>query len=265
METLYYTVALLNIALYGRAFLLHSDVFFKVQKPSFEHYTYYTLGVVTHVLLLFLLAFINNRCPLANSGEALLFFSFLFSITYMIPYFLFQRKELAVFFFLPILMPSIISLILIEPVSTTPAFYDSYFSFHIIVSLTAYCCLTVSSLFSLMYLWFLKKLKNRDFGLTFQRFPSLNEQELFSVIWLVLGVILMFVASFVGRLWIMAYSSQLKFDNVILVVLSLLLAFTVLIILKTMNVVSLVWFHRFNIFLLFSLILIQTVGIHGFK
>ena len=261
---IYYVIAMSSLFCYGKLLWVHGLDFFKSEYFLKTRLPYFHIGLSLHFLLLIFLAWLNDRCPLGNSAEALLFFSGIFAVVYIVPYSIHNQRELAFFFLLPIVTTSFISLLLIQPISETLTLQNSYFSFHIILSLFAYCSLTISVLFSLMYLLLFKKLKERHFDNVFQKLPSLKEQDKSSIIWLLVGVGFMLLASLLGRIWVI--QSNLNSSGIVaLIILIVLVAFVMNALARAVRLIPISWFHRLNFVLLLFLVLVQVFGVHGFN
>jgi HemX protein len=83
-----------------------------------------------------------------------------------------------------------------------PELRSSLLVFHIAASLASYACFSMAAILSGLYLLLHRKLKHKDFDLTFRKLPALDKLDRLSANWSFLGSATMVVSSVIGIWWV---------------------------------------------------------------
>jgi len=163
-----------------------------------------------HCILLILLACLNRRLPFATAGEAILFCAWIVGGVHLVSEFVSTSKPLGIFTLLPTTLGVMLSVFMVQPpVSDLDVKYRGVlFSFHIVVSLTAYAGLIIAAILSVMYVLLFRKLKQKEFDVFFKRLPSLENLEQLAATWVIFGVTFMLLSAVLGRIWAREHSSD---------------------------------------------------------
>jgi HemX protein len=114
---------------------------------------------------------------------------------------LYQNRETGVLVLFPVAAMNLLALALGWFLDVGEIPRHPIFLAHIWVSLVAYCCFTLASLFAAMYLLLHKRLKNRQFDRVFRKIPSLHLLEHLIVPWIIGGFITLIFAYLLGITW----------------------------------------------------------------
>lgn len=146
--------------------------------------------------LLMLYVLIEMRTAARDTGGFILFFALLFQIS---------------------------SSLFVEDTYVVKSFLkNAVIGFHIISALLGYIAITLSATYSLLYLVLYKKIKTKNYGVFYQRLPSLELLLKLSSMGYKLGFVFLTVAIIVGGIWLpiaipnfSAYDPKLIFTMVI--------------------------------------------------
>ena len=232
--------------------------FFK-EKPLAIKYLFYFLALFSHLEFLTILGILNGRLPFGNGKEALLSCLFLISLSYLPSIYYLKNKNFGAFIFVPITLVFIVTS-LITPAISNSEFTSSYFfNFHIVISLTAYACFTITALFSIIYITLFYKIKKREFGVVFRNLPSLEDQEKTIVLWSITGIIFMILSSIIGKIGGISGMSLKEYF-----IFSVLIFFIISIVLHISKKITGFRFTLFNMLGFLLLIIVEITGVHGF-
>jgi cytochrome c-type biogenesis protein CcsB len=196
-------IIVLTVALYTLG-LLHSLLGFYQKRKVFIRIAFWmvTCGFASHTLLLILMGFQRRHLPLTNLSEALCFFAWCITLTFMIASFRYKTNVLGAFILPLVSMMTVFSqLIWEENHSIPPLLRSKWIYFHSTVAFLAYAAFFLSFISSVLYLVQEKELKAKRFRFLYFRLPSLQvcddmlQRSLFA------GFILMSITILTGALW----------------------------------------------------------------
>ncbi|MFC1585786.1 cytochrome c biogenesis protein CcsA [Fibrobacterota bacterium] len=210
MTKAYYILFFHVLGLYVLTSVMYWQLFFKeetrlIVKSRILLYS----SVASHTLLLLLIALTNHRCPVATPGEGLLFCAWMVALGHLTSEFYAKSKPWGIFTLLPITLAVLLSLFLSDPHSPSPEQYrGAYFSFHIVSSLAAFACFTISAVLATMYITLFKRLKSKRFDVVFRTLPPLENIEVLETIWVYFGILFMIIAPVIGWIWVRDHGGE---------------------------------------------------------
>lgn len=267
MISSFYLISILLVLSYSVTSVSYWLMFSKEQTESAMRsriLLFISLGL--HSALIILIALMNKRYPFGTPGESLLVCAWMIGIAHVTSEFFAKSKPLGVFTLVPITVGVFFSILTIDPYTAISEEYlGSFFSFHIISSLTAYACFTIASILSCMYILLFKKLKSKQFDVFFRLLPPLENIELLMSIWVYFGIFFMILSPLIGRVWVIQNGAESGFSPKVLGIFVVLFLFIIASLGRTFsNFKGL----RFAIFILVGFILLfltQVLQIHGFN
>ncbi len=156
-----------------------------------------------HFGLLSLLAIQHHRCPLWTQGEALLFLAWMLAIIHLISEWSANTKRLGFFTLGPVALCTILALFFLgKDLVLSPQYRSSWFIFHILASLAAYACYSLTAVLAGVYLLLHRKLKRKTFDIAFRKLPPLDQLDKLAASWSFMGTLMMLASSFIGALWV---------------------------------------------------------------
>jgi ABC-type uncharacterized transport system permease subunit len=189
---------LLATAAYGR-------LFFSTEEARFAGKAQLTQGLALglHTVFLIALGWRFQRCPLATIGEGLLFTAWILSAIHFLSEWLADTRRLGLFTLLPTTLCVLVSLFFLQKnLDLPPEYRSSWFVFHIVASLASYACFSMAAILAGLYLVQHRKLKSKNFDLTFRKLPPLEKLDKLSATWSLLGTLTMITASVIGVWWV---------------------------------------------------------------
>jgi len=182
---------LVTIIFHGLYLILRSIEFEHPPISSrFEIFSLIAFGLLT------LYALIEMRTTVRDTGGFILFFALLFQVAS--------------------------SLFVENTYEVKPVLKNAVIGLHIISALLGYIAITLSATYSILYLVLYKKIKTKNYGVFYQRLPSLELLLKLSSMGYKLGFVFLTVAIVVGGIWLpiaipnfSAYDPKLIFTMVI--------------------------------------------------
>jgi len=166
--------------LYGLA-AVNYTVFFLRRDPFAERTcTPFLAGAVAvHVVFVVLLSTYFGRAPVATLPEALNLIALSVSITYLYVERIDQHRSTGVFILPLVVMLQLAASALLPHSNPAVApqshlFDSSLFGLHAIAAILGYTAFVVGAVYGLMYLLLYRSLKAKNFGIIFDRLPSLD-------------------------------------------------------------------------------------------
>jgi cytochrome c-type biogenesis protein CcsB len=193
----------LTVALYAMG-LLHSLLGFYQKRQIFVRIA---LGMVTggfasHTLLLILIGFQKRHLPLTNLSEALCFFAWCITLTFVIANFRYKTNVLGAFILPLVSVMTVSSQLLWEENHTIPPLLKSKWIYiHSTVAFLAYAAFFLTFISGVLYLIQEKELKNKRFRFLYFRLPSLQVCDDLLHRSLYVGFIFMSITILTGALW----------------------------------------------------------------
>ncbi len=189
---------LLTVAIYAK-------LFFSSEENRYARKA--TVSLIISLVLLFLFLVLlgktEGRCPLATVGEGLLFMTFILSTIHFISETLADSRRLGLFTLLPATVCVIAAVFLLKPENILPEHLkSSLLVFHIVASLASYACFSMASILAGLYLLLHRRLKSKNFDLTFRKLPPLDKLDKLSATWSFLGTVTMVISSIIGIWWV---------------------------------------------------------------
>jgi HemX protein len=158
-----------------------------------------------HTAFLVLLGLQLQRCPLGNFGEGLLFIAWILALIHLLSEWLAGTRRLGLFTVLPAALCAVAGVFFqSDAYAFPPELRSSLLVFHIAASLASYACFSTAAILSGLYLLLHRKLKHKDFDLTFRKLPPLDKLDRLSANWSFLGSATMVVSSVIGVWWVRA-------------------------------------------------------------
>jgi len=251
---------LITCFLYGRLFFSEQQ-----QKPKYLQGSL-ILSLGLHAGLLIMISGINQRCPLTTSGEALLFCSLLVASAHFCSELFSRNKQLGIFTLLPTAISVLIAAFMIsyKPDVAPSNQMTLLFAFHIVFSLASFACYTIGSIMASMYVILFRKLKTKQFDTVFKKLPNLENLETIITIWILLGTLMMAIASVVGHFWVVRELSNKGMTLSEWSIFSVVLLFTGALWFRKFNGLSGIRFSCTILGAFILLVLSQVYGVHGF-
>ncbi|WKZ72920.1 MAG: cytochrome c biogenesis protein CcsA [Ignavibacteriaceae bacterium] len=201
------TIRSLNIilpVLYAAVFAVFLIDFFK-DKPFLHNskriFLFVTLIIHTTFLLFWTVHF--DHPPITTKFE--IFTVLAFSVGFS--YFLIElssdiRATGAFILFFSFLFQTISSLFIQDLLDVPEILRNRLLGLHVVSALLGYAGITISAVYSLLFTIQYKKIKLNQFGLIFNRLPSLEMMEKLSVNSIMVGFVLLTVAILIGTIWL---------------------------------------------------------------
>lgn len=212
------TIKLLNVTLpllYAVIFAVYLVDFYK-DKPALHNvkriFLFVTLIIHTAYLLFWTIHF--DHPPITTKFEifTVLAFSLAFS------YFLIElssdiRATGAFIIVISLIFQTISTLFIKDLVDVPEVLRNRLLGLHVVSALLGYAGITISAVYSLLFTVQYKRIKLNQFGLIFNRFPSLEMLERLSVNSIYVGFALLTIAIVIGTVWLpQAFPDYSLFD-----------------------------------------------------
>lgn len=199
------TLKILVPVAYGAAVLIYARLFFSEDEARHARKAQAVLvGTLTlHTAFLILLGVHLKRCPLGNFGEGLLFIAWILALIHLLSEWLADTRRLGLFTVLPAALCAVAGAFFqSDAYAFPPELRSSLLVFHIAASLASYACFSMAAILSGLYLLLHRKLKHKDFDLTFRKLPPLDKLDRLSANWSFLGSATMVMSSIIGVWWV---------------------------------------------------------------
>lgn len=185
-------------AVYGRLFFSEDET-----RLSRAARTALAASLGLHTAYLVLLGVHLQRCPLGNFGEGLLFIAWILCSIHAVSETMADTRRLGLFTLLPAALCAVAGAFLqSDEFAFPPALRSSLLVFHIAASLASYACFSMAAILAGLYILLHRKLKHKDFDLTFRKLPPLDKLDRLSANWSFLGSATMVVSSVIGVWWV---------------------------------------------------------------
>lgn len=201
------TIHFLNILLpilYLATLLVYGYDFFKEKKTltnSKRIFLFVTLFL--HIFYLLARTIEFDHPPITNKFEIFTILAFAISFSYFILELLTDIRGTGLFIILFSLIFQVISSLFIEDlIEVQEILRNRLLGLHVISALLGYSGVTVSAVYGLLFLMLYKQIKFGNFGLIFNRMPSLETLEKLSFNALLIGFTLLTVAIVIGAIWL---------------------------------------------------------------
>lgn len=189
---------LVTTGIYGRLFFSDDEA-----RHARKAHSGLITALILHTAYLTTLGLHLRRCPLGNFGEGLLFIAFILGLIHLLSEWLADTRRLGLFTVLPATLCVLAaSFFQDNAFAFPPELQSSLLVFHIAASLASYACFSMAAILSGLYLLLHRKLKHKDFDLTFRKLPPLDKLDRLSANWSFLGSATMVVASVIGIWWV---------------------------------------------------------------
>jgi ABC-type uncharacterized transport system permease subunit len=199
------TLKFLVPAAYAAAVIIYARLFFSEDEARHARKAQAALvgSLTLHTAFLVLLGLRLQRCPLGNFGEGLLFIAWILALIHLLSEWLADTRRLGLFTVLPAAWCAVVGVFLQgEEYAFPPELRSSLLVFHIAASLASYACFSMAAILSGLYLLLHRKLKHKDFDLTFRKLPPLDKLDRLSANWSFLGSATMVASSVIGIWWV---------------------------------------------------------------
>lgn len=199
------TLKILVLVAYGAAVLIYARLFFSEDETRHARKAHAALlgALALHTAFLILLGLQLKRCPLGNFGEGLLFISWILALIHLLSERLADTRRLGLFTALPAALGALAGVFFqSDSYAFPPELRSSLLVFHIAASLASYACFCMAAILAGLYLLLHRKLKHKDFDLTFRKLPPLDKLDRLSANWSFLGSATMVASSIIGVWWV---------------------------------------------------------------
>ncbi len=196
-------ISVLLPLLYGLAWANYALLFYRDDPVSRRTATPLLASVVgLHLLGLIVQAAALRRCPMGNLPEVLSVIALAVVAIYLVLEAL-QRNPYTGVFLLGLVTPIIVVSSSLTPPTApvSPLLKSPLFSVHTFLALTGYAAFAVSMVYGVMFLLLHRTLKRQNFGLVFQRLPSLEGLAQMTVGAAVIGFSALTLTIMVGMVW----------------------------------------------------------------
>lgn len=184
--------------------LLHSVFGFCRKRQVFVTVALFMVGCgfASHTVYLLLLGIKVRHLPLTNLSEALSFFAWCITLTFMVAHFLYRINVLGAFVLPLVSMLMILSEMIWEGSHAIPPMLKSrWIYFHASVAFLAYASFFLTFISAILYLIQEKELKAKNFRYMYFRLPSLQVCDELLRRSLYAGFVLMSITIMTGALW----------------------------------------------------------------
>jgi HemX protein len=184
---------------------IYARLFFSEDESRFAGKTKLGLAasVILHSAYLLFLGIQLRRCPLGNFGEGLLFIAYILAVIHLISEWMADTRRLGLFTLLPATLCVLVGVFFqSDEFAFPPELHSSLLVFHIAASLASYACFSMAAILAGLYLLLHRKLKHKDFDLTFRKLPPLDKLDRLSANWSALGSATMLVSTVIGVWWV---------------------------------------------------------------
>ena len=205
METFVAILKILLPSAYLACLWFYGKLFFSSDETRQGRWAKLSLAVTLtlHTALILGLAAQYHRCPLWTQGEALLFMAWMLTVIHVLSEWSAATRRLGFFTLGPAALCASIALSFLgKDLMLDPEYRSSWFIFHIVASLAAYAAFSLAAVLAALYLTLHRKLKHKNFDLTFRKLPPLDKLDKLSATWSFLGTLLMLASSVIGAWWV---------------------------------------------------------------
>ena len=186
--------------------LVYGRLFFSTDESRYALKTRLGLGLslALHTSLLVALGYRYDRCPLATFGEGLLFLAYILGTIHLLSEWLADSRRLGLFTLLPTTLCVLVAVFMLQESFALPPSLrsSSFLVFHIVASLASYACFSMAAVLAGLYLVLHRKLKSKNFDITFRKLPPLVKLDKLSANWSFLGSVTMVLSSVIGFWWV---------------------------------------------------------------
>jgi cytochrome c-type biogenesis protein CcsB len=184
--------------------LLHSLLGFYQKRQIFVRIALgmVTAGFASHTLVLILMGFQRRHLPLTNLSEALCFFAWCITLTFMIANFRYKTNALGAFILPLVSVMTVFSQLFWEENHAIPPLLKSrWIYFHSTAAFLAYAAFFLTFVSGVLYLIQEKELKTKKFRFLYFRMPSLQVCNDLLHRSLFVGFIFMSITILTGAFW----------------------------------------------------------------
>lgn len=190
---------------YASAAAIYGRLFFSEDEARFAGKAKATLAAALwlHTAYLALLGLHLHRFPLGNFGEGLFFIAWILGLIHAMSETLADTRRLGLFTLLPAALCAVAGAFLqSDEFAFPPALRSPLLVFHVAASLASYACFSMAAILAGLYILLHRKLKHKDFDLTFRKLPPLDKLDRLSANWSFLGSGTMVASSVIGVWWV---------------------------------------------------------------
>ena len=254
------------VFLYGAAFITPESPLARACRPTLQS------AFLVHLAYLVLIGIAFHRWPLASMFEAMTCLAFATTGIYLYLERRLSEKSVGLFILVIVLFfQTMASGFVQHPLEVKEILQGRELALHVLTALCAYSALTLSAVFSVMYLMLYHEIKQRHFGLVYSRMPSLDVLGSFCYHAAQVGFVFLTIAMIAGVIWAQqAIETRWYADPKVLAVVGMWIIYGALILLKHLQR----WPGRRVAYFslagytvaLFSLIFVNLFlsGVHGF-
>jgi cytochrome c-type biogenesis protein CcsB len=196
-------ILLATVALYTLG-LLNSLFGFYKKRQIFVHIALGLVGVgfAAHTLFLVMLGLDRRHFPITNLSEALSFFAWCITLTFMLAFFRYKINVLGAFVLPLVSLLTVFSqLVWDESHAIPPLLKSKWLYFHTTVAFLAYAAFFLTFISGVLYLIQEKELKSKTFRFLYFRLPSLQVCDELLRRSLFVGFVAMSITIITGALW----------------------------------------------------------------
>jgi HemX protein len=181
-------------------------LYYKIFIHKNRHLEKYTLIVLlallfVHIFIIVLRINALKMMPLLNKHDAMSFMAFSIVLVYFFIELTIKNKASGLFILgFAFIVDTISSLMYNEPNYINPLLTDPTFAVHASLTITGYTALSLSALYSLMYIIQYGNMKNRKFDIFYDQLPALSYLENMSIRAIAIGIGMLLVGVFLGHI-----------------------------------------------------------------
>lgn len=201
METLLLAASIVVPAVYAWTAVVYLKLLLAEEERTLRPIALTSLlvALALHTAYLAAISGFYHRCPLASRGEALLFGAWILALVHTVNERFTRSQSLGVFTILPPFIGVIGAVLLRDAAFDLPAEYrNSLILFHIVASIASYVCYCIAGVFACMYVLQHRRLKRKNFDVTFRKMPSLEQLDSIAGAWALTGSISLLAGVAIG-------------------------------------------------------------------
>lgn len=188
---------LASISFYFKDFIRESEFFGNSKRVILF------ITLVIHVLYLLARTFAFDHPPITNKYEIFTVLAFSVGFSYFLIELLSDIRGTGLFILLFSVLFQIMSSVFIEDlVEVNEVLRNRFLGMHVIGALLGYSGITISAVYGILFIVLYRKIKKGNFGLIFDRMPSLETLEKLSFYALIFGFIFLSFSITIGIAWL---------------------------------------------------------------
>ncbi len=189
---------------------------FKEEKKNLSNAKRVTLFItlLLHLFYLVIRTIELNHAPITNPWEIFTVLAFAIAFSYFILELATDVRETGAFILLFALLFQTASSVFIPDVSIVKeVLRNRLLGLHVISAILGYSGFTISAVYGVLFLMLYKQIKLRNFGIIFDRLPSLETLEKLNFYSVIIGFIMLTFAIIIGIIWLPSAFPHFKYSD----------------------------------------------------